>query len=71
MDQNQKKNKKSIKAIFWQNEKKTTIQYNFKIVDYLDVTFNLTDSSYRPFNKANNEINYIHRQLNHPLSIIK
>ena len=50
---------------------KITIQCNLKIVDYLDVTFNLTDSSYRPFNKTNNEINYIHKQSNHPPSIIK
>ena len=50
---------------------KITIQCDLKIVDYLDVTFNLTDSSYRPFNKTNNEINYIHKQSNHPPSIIK
>ena len=50
---------------------KITIQRNLKIVDYLDVTFNLTDSPYRPFNKTNNEINYIHKQSNHPPSIIK
>ena len=49
--------KKSIQAIFRENELKITIQCNLKIVDYLDVTFNLTDSSYCPFNKANNEIN--------------
>ena len=35
-------------------------------MDYLDVTINLSDTSYRPFNKTNNEINYIHKQLNHP-----
>ena len=50
---------------------KIIIQCNLKLVDYLDVTFNLADSSYRPFNKANNEINYIHKQSNHPPSIIK
>ena len=63
--------KKSIQVIFRENELKITIQCNFKIVDYLDVTFNLTDSSYRPFNKTNNEINYIHKQSNDPTSIIK
>ena len=63
--------KKSIQAIFRENELKITIQCNLKIVDYLDVTFNLTDSSYRPFNKTNNEINYIHKQSNHPPSVIK
>ena len=65
------KNKKSIQAIFRGNELKTTIQRNLKILDYLDVTFNLTDSSDRPFSKTNNEINYIHKQSNHPSSIIK
>ena len=50
---------------------KITIQRNLKILDYLDVTFNLTDSSDRPFSKTNNEINYIHKQSNHPSSIIK
>ena len=37
--------KKSIQSTFRENELKITIQYNLKIVDYLDVTFNLTDSS--------------------------
>ena len=63
--------KKSIKSIFRENELKITIQCNLKIVDYLDATFNLTDSSYRQFNKTNNEISYMHKQSNHPPSIIK
>ena len=63
--------KKSIQAIFWENDLKITIQCILKIVDYLDVNFNLTDSSYRSVNKTNNEINYIHKQSNHPPSIIK
>ena len=53
-----KKIKKSIQAIFRENELKITIQCYLKTVDYLDLTFNLTDSSYRRFNKTNNEINY-------------
>ena len=63
--------KKPIQSIFRESELKITIQCNLKIVDYLDVTFNPTDSSYRPFNKTKYEINYIHIQLNHPPSIIK
>ena len=50
---------------------KITIHWNLKIADYLDATFNLTDSSYRPLNKTNNEMNYTHKQSNHPPSIIK
>ena len=63
--------KKSIQSIFREKELKISIQCNLKIVDYLDVTFNLTDSSSRPFNKTNNEINCIHKLSNHPPSIIK
>ena len=62
--------KTSIQAIFRENKLKITIQCNLKIVDYC-VTFNLTDSSYRPFNNTNNGITYIHKQLNHPPCIIK
>ena len=40
-------------------------------MDYLDVTFNLTDSSDGLFNKTNNEISYIHKQSNHSPSFIK
>ena len=65
------KMKKSTQSIFRENELKITIRCNLKIVDYLDVTFSLTDSSYRPFNKANTEINYIHKQSNQPPPIIK
>ena len=31
-----------------------------KIVNYLDVTLNLNDGSYRPYKKPNEETNYIH-----------
>ena len=50
---------------------KVTIQCNLKIEDYLDVTFDLTDFSYHLFNNTNNEKNYLHKQSNHPSSIIK
>ena len=63
--------KKAIQSIFGEKQLKITIQCNLKIVDYLDVTFNPTDSYYSPFNKTNNEINYIHTQSNYPPSIIK
>ena len=53
--------KTSIQAIFRENKLKITIQCNLQIVDYC-VTFNLKDSSYRPFNNTNNEITYIHKQ---------
>ena len=69
VDQNQKI-LKLIQYIFRENEFKIIIQCNLKIVDYLDVTFNLTDSSYRPFNKTNNEINYISIYINNPTTLL-
>ena len=39
-------------------------------MDFLDVTFNLTDSYYYSFNKTNNDITCIHNQSNHPPAII-
>ena len=42
-----------------------------KIVPYLDVTFNLNDSNYRPYQKPANIIQYIHVQSNEPPKITK
>ena len=36
-----------------------------KIVNYLDVTLNLNDGSYRPYEKPNEETNYIHVNSDH------
>ena len=42
-----------------------------KITDYLDITLNLIDGSYRPYRKPSEETNYIHINSDHPPSIIK
>ena len=47
------------------------IKCNQKIVDYLDLTRYLINNTYKPFSKPNNKINYIHKESNHPPSIIK
>ena len=41
------------------------------MVDLLDVTLNLTDSTYKPYHKPNHEIYYIHKQSNHSPSITR
>ena len=43
-----------------------TIQCNLKIVNYLDVTFNLSKATLRSICKTNNEMTYIHKESNHP-----
>ena len=42
-----------------------------KIVNYLDVSFNLNNSNYKPYHKPDNEMSYIHKYSNYPPSILK
>ena len=63
--------KKHFQSIFRKNNFSIIVKCNLKIVDFLDVTLDLSDGSYKPFHKPNSEINYIHRESNHPPSIIK
>ena len=50
---------------------KIEISSNFKIVNFLDVTLNLNDNSYKPFSKTNAIPTYINVSSNHPASIVK
>ena len=62
---------KEFQKTFRENDLKAVIKYNLKIVDYLDVTLNLLNNTYKPFSKPNNEINYICKESNKPPSVIK
>ena len=62
--------KKNIQKVFKKHGLDIIIQCNMKIVNYLDVTFNLNDGTYKPYKKPNNEIRYIHKDSNHPPSVI-
>ena len=44
---------------------------NMKIINYLDVTFNLNDGTLRPYEKPDNITQYIRAESNHPPNIIK
>ena len=63
--------KKDFQKIFRENGLNIVIKCNLNIFDYLDVTLNLLNSTYKPFSKRINDINYIHKESNHPSSIIK
>ena len=63
--------KKDIKRIFVELGLKIEIKTNLKIVDFLDVTFNLTNGMYHPFKKRNNTPTYINTKSNYPPTIIK
>ena len=48
-----------------------TISANLKVVDFLDLTFNLTTGTYKTFNKPNNTPLYVHKQSSHPPNVTK
>ena len=69
---NKRKNFKKKKKWFKKdNGLQIIIKCNLKIVDYLDVTLNLTDGTYRLFHKHNEETTFIHVESDHPLQIVK
>ena len=68
---NVKKAKKQLCSIFKNNGLKITIEANRKIINFLDVTLNLTTGSYKPYLKPGNKPTYVHTSSNHPPSIIK
>ena len=63
--------KKDITAIFKSFDLKIVIKTNLKIVDFLDVTFDLSNESYYPYKKPNDEPLCINSMSNHPPSITK
>ena len=63
--------KKQFQNIFNENGLKIEILCNLKIVDYLDVTLNLNDGTYKPYRKPNDETLYINAKSNHPPNVIK
>ena len=66
-----KRIKKNLQKKFRQNDLNIAIKWNLKIIAYLDVTLNLLNNTYKPFPKPNIELNNIHKESNHPPSIIK
>ena len=60
--------KKHFQNIFRKNNLNIIVKCNLKMVG---VTLNPLDGSYKPFHEPNSKISYIHRESNHPPSIIK
>ena len=65
------KSRKEIIQIFKNVGFQIEIDINLKIVNFLDVTFNLTENSYQPYKKTNDSILYINTDSNHPPKILK
>ena len=63
--------KKDICQIFAQNNLRITIEANKKIVNFLDVTLDLTTGRFKPYLKPATTPLYVHSKSNHPPNIIR
>ena len=63
--------KKNFQSLFKKYRLEIIIECKKKVVDYLDVTFNVKDGTYKLHHKPDNKITYINVQLNHPPNVIK
>ena len=65
------KTKQEVSKVFKSHGLKITIEANKKIVNFLDVTFDLSSGNYKPYMKPNNKLLYVHRLSNHPPALLK
>ena len=63
--------RKKLEELFKENNLSITALTNVTVTEYLDTKLDLNSRTYRPYRKPNNEIVYIHKDSNHPPSIIK
>ena len=63
--------KKEICKFFSKNNLRITVEANKKVVNFLDVTLDLTTKKYKPYSKPTTTPLYVHSKSNHPLCIIK
>ena len=64
------KTRKNIAEIFKKIGLQINIVTNLKGIDFLDVTFDLTNVRFRPYKKPNVKLLYVHTSFNHPPQII-
>ena len=62
--------RKDIIRTFGDMGLKITIQLKMMVVDFLDVSFNLQNGSYKPYRKPNDYPLYINTQSNHPRCVL-
>ena len=61
---------KNIIKIFKHVRFSIDIETNSKVVDFLDITFNLNNGIYKPYKKPNDTLLHINKSSNHPPQII-
>ena len=65
------KAKKKLEVLFKKFGLNLVIECNKTTVHYLDITLNLLDGTYKPYQKPENTLQCIHKESNHPPYIIK
>ena len=63
--------KKKIQKIFQDHGLRIDIKVNKYVADFLDITLDMRNESYKPYTKPNHTPMYVHKQSNHPPSILK
>ena len=63
--------KKDIILLFKRNGLTITIETGMKIVDFLDITLDLSKENYKPYKKTNSALLYVNKQSNHPQTVLK
>ena len=62
--------RKKLEELFRREDLSIEAHANLKIVDFLDVQFNLSQNSYKPFMKPGNTPRYVHIHSDHPKQIL-
>ena len=62
--------KKKLQRLFKEYDLEITAESNQKTVNYIDVTLNLKEGTFRSYHKPNDQIQCIHTETNHPPNII-
>ena len=63
--------RKKLETLFSKHGLKITAETGMKTTDYLDVTLDLSDGSYKPFLKDEPIPPYVNRRSNHPPAVTK
>ena len=56
---------------FKEYDQEIKAESNQKTVNYLDVTLNLKDDTFRPYHKPDDQIQYRHTESNYPPNFVK
>ena len=63
--------RKKLNSLFRQEGLSITAEANLLQVNFLDVTLNLQDESFKPFTKPNEDIKYVSKLSNHPPLVLQ